>query len=1051
MVEWLLSEGADVKAREGRLGSALGAAAYHDHPEVVACLLEHGADPNLTHREFGNLLQLAALGGSNETIKQLLEAGVDINAKGGTFNTALIAAASREHYDTVSLLLKNGADLSIGSRDYGSSLYQAALAGDTKMVITLLSAGADVNQSVDSEGTPLYAAAQNGSVPVVQLLLRKGADVNKGGRGEYGFPVHVAAEEGHIQALRLLIRAGANLNIIGGHRGVTALEAAVESRDIQVFRAVLEAGADPNIEGGLYENCFHAAMFTGEFRMAEILLERNAQFTDEAFRRAVEVYQDHPSFLERLLERDCNVNAYGGNEGSALHLAVSNRSERAFKLLLAKGAYVDAVVEDGSVLKLAVERESYDLVRELLHRGADPNRYTKDETPFSHAIFKACSEDGDMKLAELLLEFGADIDGANGLALYWAACYDDTGLVLKYLIDKGANLELLNDRDRCTALQGAAKEGKKANLDILLESGANINGTPGDDGFVLHYAIESADESMVNYVLERGALIKDSIDSYSSIDVALKCRRGSIIPLLLENGADINACSPARGMLRFSKDKTSYRMLIDQGAKLRDGDAYIFIDVIQSGVLDDINEMLADGMNPNCYTKYQTPILEVSEAGRNDILEILVDNGADLDQAPHQIQSPLVGACWKSNFRMVECLLEHGANPNGKCQGDVTPLSTSARTQGNLQLVELLLENGADIHVGGEYLFRHASWGGEKILARLLAEPMTELQRANYLNTALETASYGCILDLVGWLLDRGADPNYQGGKYGCPLAAAVSNPFIYQSADINNRRLIIELLLKRGANPNPPPARLPNLLADDGKPKAEFYAPPLTAALNIRSATGATALLAAGADPNLGGGEIPTALQTAARFCSPMVRPLLEAGANPCEVSSSGPFGTALHAAAYAHDLEAVEALLAAGADPNIVAGKYGTALQAAAKLETTRSGWTAGRDSLRCLKALAAAGADVSVQAGKYGSVAQMAAKSGNVVALQWLVEEMKLGSDDIVGLRGGRFGSVRQAAVKKGRWGVVTYLERQFGKFSWRGRYEYNSHWKEFVVAE
>jgi hypothetical protein len=55
-------------------------------------------------------------------------------------------------------------------------------------------------------------------------------------------------------------------------------------------------------------------------------------------------------------------------------------------------------------------------------------------------------------------------------------------------------------------------------------------------------------------------------------------------------------------------------------------------------------------------------------------------------------------------------------------------------------------------------------------------------------------------------------------------------------------------------------------------------------------------------------------------------------------------------------------------------------------------------------------------------------MVAKSGNLNAVRWLVEEM----DVDVNVKGGRFGSVRAAAVMKERWGVVSYLERKFGKF-------------------
>ena len=71
-------------------------------------------------------------------------------------------------------------------------------------------------------------------------------------------------------------------------------------------------------------------------------------------------------------------------------------------------------------------------------------------------------------------------------------------------------------------------------------------------------------------------------------------------------------------------------------------------------------------------------------------------------------------------------------------------------------------------------------------------------------------------------------------------------------------------------------------------------------------------------------------------------------------------------------------------------------------------------------------------------------MAAKSGNLKAVRWLVEEM--GVD--VNVKGDRFGSVRAAAVMKGRWGVVSYLERKFGKFKWGGAVDKYGKWKGWV---
>ena len=416
LVQSLVENGADIMKRGGKFESPLGAAAYHGHGDIVEYLLQQGANPNLPSRDFGSVLQIAALGGSVKVVKQLIDAGADINAQGGGHNTALVAAASKEHIDVVTLLVKHGADLNIGSRSHGSSLYQAAAAGDTKMVITLLGAGADINEIGDSDGTPLYAAAESGSLPLVQLLLRRGADVNKGApSASYGYPVTIAAKEGHSQVVSALIRADADVNLSMGHRGVSALEAAVEGRDMPTFLAVLEAGADPNVSGQLYINCFHAAIWTGELAMAKILLERGAEFEDESFLEAVHRYDQNPWFLDKLLEKNPNCDAWRDNDGSALHVAIKAHNEKAARLILNRSPFLDAVSEDGSPLGVAIEKGMVDLAKELIRQGADVNRRVKGDSPFGLAISHACKEgNGDLTLADMLLEHGADINVGTG-------------------------------------------------------------------------------------------------------------------------------------------------------------------------------------------------------------------------------------------------------------------------------------------------------------------------------------------------------------------------------------------------------------------------------------------------------------------------------------------------------------------------------------------------------------------------------------------------------------------------------------------------------------
>lgn len=131
---------------------------------------------------------------------------------------------------------------------------------------------------------------------------------------------------------------------------------------------------------------------------------------------------------------------------------------------------------------------------------------------------------------------------------------------------------------------------------------------------------------------------------------------------------------------------------------------------------------------------------------------------------------------------MVKFLLENGADPNKFRPTFRYPLLDAVRT-GNLELVDLLLEHGADISYESGEIFHWAVYGGRKAITRLLDEDMSPAQREKYLDRAFQHAAHEANAGLCSWLLEQGANLNYSGGDYGSPIQAAVSNSYLYGKA----------------------------------------------------------------------------------------------------------------------------------------------------------------------------------------------------------------------------------------------------------------------------
>ena len=254
--------------------------------------------------------------------------------------------------------------------------------------------------------------------------------------------------------------------------------------------------------------------------------------------------------------------------------------------------------------------------------------------------------------------------------------------------------------------------------------------------------------------------------------------------------------------------------------------------------------------------------------GREDIVSLLLDRGADINAVGDAYEPALTAAVRRENPQMVLLLLGREANINvvgGECG---TALATAAFCS-KTGIVSQLLTRGADINVV-----------------------------AGIYGTALAAASLGGSVDIVSLILDGGANINVVGGKYGTALATAAFRG----SAEI------VTLLLEWEANINMVGGEYGTALA--------------TAAFGERTNI-VSLLLDWGADINMVGGKYGTALATAA-FGGRMeiVSLLLDWGADIDVVGSK--YGTALAAAVFAGNTDIVSLLLEHGADVLHTGGSY-------------------------------------------------------------------------------------------------------------------------------
>ena len=174
-----------------------------------------------------------------------------------------------------------------------------------------------------------------------------------------------------------------------------------------------------------------------------------------------------------------------------------------------------------------------------------------------------------------------------------------------------------------------------------------------------------------------------------------------------------------------------------------------------------------------------------------------------------QTSSNLVAISHPSRGSDDEPVSETSAHSATSINSDPLPDLYVALTRGDVDLVEKLLQGGADANVrgpDGAGLLQVAAVFGVlealEILLKAGADP--NAQGGEYGNALQAIAAYdGRKLDALRLMLQAGADVNLKGGKFGHALVAAAATELHPEIEVSEPTSRVIQLLLDYGANPN--------------------------------------------------------------------------------------------------------------------------------------------------------------------------------------------------------------------------------------------------------
>jgi len=119
---------------------------------------------------------------------------------------------------------------------------------------------------------------------------------------------------------------------------------------------------------------------------------------------------------------------------------------------------------------------------------------------------------------------------------------------------------------------------------------------------------------------------------------------------------------------------------------------------VRTNNINKVNNLIEQGADINFHDSRMegvTALHEASRKGNVEILNFLLQNGADIHSMNHNGFTPLHIAAYCGENMTVSTLIKNGADVNAKAKENLTPLHTAA-VRGNIDTVELLINNGAD-------------------------------------------------------------------------------------------------------------------------------------------------------------------------------------------------------------------------------------------------------------------------------------------------------------------------------------------------------------------
>jgi len=444
-------------------------------------------------------------------------------------------------------------------------------------------------------------------------------------------------------------------------------------------------------------------------------------------------------------------------------------------------------------------------VKKHLDEGARVN--SADSEFLTTALHDAASQ-GHYKIVKILIDNGAELNANDAEGM--------TPLDAAILVERRKKLDSeISDLLRSqgarsgaeTSLLVATSLGDIQSIKKLLKAGLDINKPTSRGNTLLHVTASYGHKNATELLLASGANI-NAIDDQGRTPLfkAVRSRKKEIVELLITKGADLNTDTGLHSLAWAYSDPDWSEEEQKQEKVRRSEQIEIAKLLISKGV--DVNWKNRKGYNGIMH--------DAAESGHEEMAELLIESGANINESNKGNQTPLHKAAFYGMDKIVNILIQNGANVNPVIQSTgsfngMTPVDFAIR-QNELKTVALLRIHGgmtgeelkvfkpvvenapqepSETKASNNLMLNAVRNGNIKNVEKQLtagADVKAVLENGM---TALHVAAIFGHIEIVELLIANGADVNATDNKFGATS--------LYGAAGAGQKD-IAELLISNGA-----------------------------------------------------------------------------------------------------------------------------------------------------------------------------------------------------------------------------------------------------------